>query len=619
MHRATYSGSFARTVCPTAARAVLAALLGVLLLSPAAAMAWWNADWSYRKQITITAPAELPAGTTLTDVPVLVRLHEGVLPFQDIAADGSDLRFVSGDDKVPLRFHIEKFDAVFGMGFVWVQIPELRAGAAQQVWMYYGNPDAAAAGEPERSYDAAQTLVYHFGEVGAPAKDVTAFANHASGLFGSEESGLVGGAARLDGQAVITLPASASTAVKAGAPFTVSMWIKPDAVGADAVLYSQRDVAGMLELGLAGGAPFVGVSDASGQILRSPVASRATVADWQHLALVSVDGAVTLYLDGAAVATLEAELPDLASAPFLGGRPATELVPAGAGFRGAIDELQLAKAGRSEAALRLAAVNQGLQDTVVGFGADEGQSSAGYMGIILGSLTVDGWVVIVLCIIMMVVSWYIMWIKASQVSRVSRSNELFLELYRGAQGDFLALQRETARDAAPARLGARQRALLQQSPLLHIFRDGVEEMRQRLNADNHGQLQGYLSPQSIQAIRATLDSRLVRENQSLGNLLVLLTIAISGGPFIGLLGTVIGVMITFAGVAAAGDVNINAIAPGISAALAATVAGLGVAIPALFGYNYLVTRNKDTSAQMYVFVDSLVTRMAENHSSRDAH
>jgi biopolymer transport protein ExbB len=168
-------------------------------------------------------------------------------------------------------------------------------------------------------------------------------------------------------------------------------------------------------------------------------------------------------------------------------------------------------------------------------------------------------------------------------------------------------------------MGARQRALLQQSPLLHIFRDGVEEMRQRLNADNHGQLQGYLSPQSIQAIRATLDSRLVRENQSLGNLLVLLTIAISGGPFIGLLGTVIGVMITFAGVAAAGDVNINAIAPGISAALAATVAGLGVAIPALFGYNYLVTRNKDTSAQMYVFVDSLVTRMAENHSSRDAH
>ncbi|MFM7272819.1 MAG: MotA/TolQ/ExbB proton channel family protein, partial [Gammaproteobacteria bacterium] len=59
----------------------------------------------------------------------------------------------------------------------------------------------------------------------------------------------------------------------------------------------------------------------------------------------------------------------------------------------------------------------------------------------------------------------------------------------------------------------------------------------------------------------------------------------------------------------------NAIAPGISAALAATVAGLGVAIPALFGYNYLVTRNKDTMAEMLVFVDALVTRMAEKHSA----
>ena len=46
-------------------------------------------------------------------------------------------------------------------------------------------------------------------------------------------------------------------------------------------------------------------------------------------------------------------------------------------------------------------------------------------------------------------------------------------------------------------------------------------------------------------------------------------------------------MITFASIAAAGDVNVNAIAPGIAAALLATVAGLSVAIPSLFGYNYL--------------------------------
>jgi biopolymer transport protein ExbB len=93
--------------------------------------------------------------------------------------------------------------------------------------------------------------------------------------------------------------------------------------------------------------------------------------------------------------------------------------------------------------------------------------------------------------------------------------------------------------------------------------------------------------------------------------MVLLTIAIAGGPFIGLLGTVIGVMVTFAAVAAAGDVNVNAIAPGIAAALAATVAGLGVAIPALFGYNYLLTRIRDVTADMRVFTDELVTRIGE--------
>ena len=106
-----------------------------------------------------------------------------------------------------------------------------------------------------------------------------------------------------------------------------------------------------------------------------------------------------------------------------------------------------------------------------------------------------------------------------------------------------------------------------------------------------------------------MDSALVRENQRLARQMVLLTIAISGGPFLGLLGTVVGVMITFAAIAASGDVNVNAIAPGIAAALVATVAGLAVAIPALFGYNYLITRIKNITADMQVFVDEFVTRI----------
>ena len=72
-------------------------------------------------------------------------------------------------------------------------------------------------------------------------------------------------------------------------------------------------------------------------------------------------------------------------------------------------------------------------------------------------------------------------------------------------------------------------------------------------------------------------------------------------------------MITFAAIAASGDVNVNAIAPGIAAALVATVAGLAVAIPSLFGYNYLTIRIKDSTSDMQVFVDELITKMAESY------
>ena len=113
-----------------------------------------------------------------------------------------------------------------------------------------------------------------------------------------------------------------------------------------------------------------------------------------------------------------------------------------------------------------------------------------------------------------------------------------------------------------------------------------------------------------------LDGALVKETQKLNKLMVLLTIAISGGPFLGLLGTVIGVMITFAAIAAQGDVNVNAIAPGIAAALAATVAGLAVAIPALFGYNYLLSRVKEAASDMHIFIDEFVTKIAEYYGGR---
>jgi len=123
-----------------------------------------------------------------------------------------------------------------------------------------------------------------------------------------------------------------------------------------------------------------------------------------------------------------------------------------------------------------------------------------------------------------------------------------------------------------------------------------------------------LSPQAIGAIKATMDSVMTQEGQKLNGQMVLLTIAISGGPFLGLLGTVVGVMITFAAIAASGDVNVNSIAPGIAAALVATVAGLAVAIPALLAYNYLGTRIREIQSDMRVFADEFIARIAEEYS-----
>jgi biopolymer transport protein ExbB len=120
-----------------------------------------------------------------------------------------------------------------------------------------------------------------------------------------------------------------------------------------------------------------------------------------------------------------------------------------------------------------------------------------------------------------------------------------------------------------------------------------------------------LPGRSIQAIRASLDAGMVHENHKLTDGLVYLTISIAGGPYVGLLGTVVGVMITFAIIAKSGEVNVNSIAPGIASALLATVVGLIVAIPALFIYSYLNGRIKTVMANMQVFIDEFVAKMAE--------
>jgi len=91
--------------------------------------------------------------------------------------------------------------------------------------------------------------------------------------------------------------------------------------------------------------------------------------------------------------------------------------------------------------------------------------------------------------------------------------------------------------------------------------------------------------------------------------MVMLATIVTGAPFLGLLGTVWGVMDAFGGVALAGSATLKSLAPGVSGALLTTVAGLGVAIPSVFGYNYLLSRIRRLTMELENFASSVADRI----------
>lgn len=574
---------------------------------------WWKSDWTIRRKVTIDTSS---SGTSITDpigaTEVLLRLHDGTLNFAAAKDDGGDLRFVAEDDKTVLPYHIEQFDNVLNEAFVWVRLPEVKPGAKTSFFIYYGNGTSSAtrADDAKGTYDGDTVIVYHFGEHNASPTDQTGKGNNGQTPLQSALGALIGGGAKFDGKKPIKIGASSTVAWGQGSPLTWSAWIKPAVITDKEIVFARRGDAGALVIGLDKGAPFVEVGGQHGAA-PAPLAA----GGWHHLAVVSNAGKVTLYVDGETSATLNADLPSLNTDMALGGDTQEGAV----NFSGEMDEFHLAKAVRAPGFIRFAVGNQ-TGDTaakMMVYGEDEQTSSwfsGGTLGVIMKSLTVDGWVVIGILVLMSIISWFVMVSKVRALNAISRSNEVFLTEWHRLASDLTVLDEGDAEQAKS--LGGKvskpiQRAL-RSSPLYRIYHVGVEEIRHRIAG--RPPEERVLSGLSMQAIRSSMDAGLVREQQSLSKAIVMLTLSISGGPFIGLLGTVVGVMITFAAIAAAGDVNVNAIAPGIAAALAATVAGMGVAIPALFGYNYILSRVKDATSDMHVFIDEFVTKAAEFYS-----
>ena len=565
-------------------------LIGLAVTGDASAEGntWWNEAWRYRTPITLNATS---TGANILQpigrAPVLVRLHSGNFKFSDAKADGADLRFLSSDNKTTLNFHIESFDPVAETAMIWVDIPEMPAAGKMNLYVYCGNADAKPVASSVATYDEQHLLVYHFEGQGS-VTDATRFGNSSHDAALRDPNGLIGSALKLDGSTPLKIPSGRALNFAAGQAVTVSMWIKASP-GTSGVLF---DAPGLITLGLKAGIPYVYAnSEKSIATGTSPISTEG----WTHI-VGSVAQTASLYINGSVVAQAPTAAGAFNGSAFVGGAVDGKQ-PA---FSGSIDELEIISGSVTLGAIQLATRSQGSDAQLVVFGSPEQAAGAsqGYMRILLHAVTPDGWVVISLLMVMAVISWWVMIGKISYVQSVQNANETFLESYRKITS-VKSLKPESRAETTIAASGG---------PLSRLYQIGINELRE-ISA-----LQTKVSAESIALIRSSLDAGVVRESNRLNKQLVLLTIAISGGPFLGLLGTVIGVMITFAAIAAAGDVNINSIAPGIAAALVATVAGLGVAIPALFGYNYLTSRIEEISSEMQIFVDEFEKRAAVTHT-----
>jgi len=555
-------------------RQLLAALC-IALLSPAA-HAWWNPDWTQRTRITLNTSAQgLETKEAAGPVAVAVRLHSGNFDFSAAKEDGSDVRVIAADDKTPLKFSVERFDSLNELAVLWVQVPSVLPGTDKnQFHVYAGN--AKAAPEPMDAaggFDAATLLALHFSDPSAQPK--------AQGELKLEANGLLAGSARLDGRALV-YPLSDKAVIDAGQQLTLGLWVRLDEVARAGLLKW-----GGLELSVVQGK----LRAAAGKVELS--GGEVAAAQWTHLALRLGLGKATLFVGGKQVAQGDMATPVLGDSLVVGE---------GGGTKGLIDELQIAASLRSAEWLAVATGAQGAESSLVASQREQADSvgggEEGHMAILVKNLTVDAWVVIVILGVMFVIACWVTVAKGLLVGRADKANRLFLRRFRDAQDDLLKIGSEAGHA---------------KSPLFRLYRAGVAELDKR----KVGQAgTAPLSGASMNAVKASVDADFVRENAELNSNMVLLTIAISGGPFLGLLGTVVGVMITFAAIAAAGDVNVNAIAPGIASALLATVAGLVVAIPALFAYNYLAARIKNVSSDMQIFIDEFITRVAEIHGAR---
>jgi biopolymer transport protein ExbB/TolQ len=203
--------------------------------------------------------------------------------------------------------------------------------------------------------------------------------------------------------------------------------------------------------------------------------------------------------------------------------------------------------------------------------------------------------VIIFCLVIFsIVAWSVMIAKALQMRKAKRLNLFFNTEYRTQKNVLDVFDRRVQADGCP---------------MFMVYQAGSVELDTRLkSADGNGRKR-FVSLKSMEHVKRSLENTVAQESLKLESGLILLAIAVSGAPFLGLLGTVWGVMSTFGHIAQQGSATMSAMAPGVAAALITTVAGLLVAIPSMFGYNWLVHNLRVLTVELDNFAQDLVSKM----------
>ena len=202
--------------------------------------------------------------------------------------------------------------------------------------------------------------------------------------------------------------------------------------------------------------------------------------------------------------------------------------------------------------------------------------------------------VIIFCLVIFsVMAWFVMISKYLQMKQAKRLNQFFSTEFRS---------QKTVLDMFDRKIQA------EGCPLFMVYQAGSIELDQRLRNPDSTRKR-LISIKGIEHVKRNMENAVAQESLKLESGLILLAIAVSGAPFLGLLGTVWGVMSTFGHIAQQGSATLSAMAPGVSAALITTVAGLLVAIPSMFGYNWLVHNLRVLTVELDNFAQEIMSKI----------